>query len=67
MDGSKSIPNSNKDIHLSLKTLKKATTYVERAASNHLTSYAKILRKREIDQEEGWFNLKNTQCGSIAF
>ena len=28
MDGSKSIPTTNKDIHLSLKTLKEVTKYV---------------------------------------
>ena len=66
MYGSKSIPNVNKDIHLSLKTLNKATTYMERAAYNHLTSYEKILSKREIFQEEDWFNLKNTQYRNIA-
>ena len=62
MDGSKIISTTNKDIHLSLKTLKKITTDVERAASNHLISYAKILRKRERYQEEEYFNLKNIQC-----
>ena len=51
MDGSKIIPTANKDIHLSLKTLKKLTTDVERAESNHITSYAKILRKRKGVQE----------------
>ena len=30
MDGSKSIPTENKDIHLVIKTSKKLTTYVER-------------------------------------
>ena len=39
MDGSKSIPTANKDIHIALKTLKKVPRDVERAASNHLTSY----------------------------
>ena len=52
MDGIKSIPNANKDIHLSLKHFKKASTYVERAASNHVTSCAKIICKREIVEEE---------------
>ena len=52
MDGSKSIPNANKDIHLELKTLRKVTKYVERATSNHLTSYANILHKRKIVQEK---------------
>ena len=52
MDGSKSIPTDNKDIHFSLKTLNKVTTDVEIAASKHLTSYAKILRKRKRVQEE---------------
>ena len=61
MDGSKSIPNANTDFHMSLKNLNKSTTYMERAAYNHLISYAKILRKREIVQEEDWFNLKNTE------
>ena len=51
MDFIRSIPTVNKDIHLSLKTLKKVTKYVEIEASNHLTSYAKILRKRKIVQE----------------
>ena len=37
MDGSKIIPTANKDIHISLKILKKVTTDVERVASNHLT------------------------------
>ena len=37
MDGSKSITTANKDIRLLFKTLKKVTTYVEIAASNHLT------------------------------
>ena len=50
MGGNKSIPTANKDIHLALKTLKKVITYVERTASNHLTSYAKILHKRKIVQ-----------------
>ena len=44
MDGSKIIPTANKDIHLVLKKFKKLNTYVERSASNHITSYAKILR-----------------------
>ena len=64
MGGSKSKPTANKDIHLALKTFNKVTTYVERAASNHLTSYAKILRKRERVQEEDDFYLKNTQYGN---
>ena len=42
LDGSKSIPTANKDVHLALKKVNKVTTYVERAASNHLTSYEKI-------------------------
>ena len=46
------IPNSNKYIHLKLKILKKVTTYVERAASNHLISYAKILCKSKRVQEK---------------
>ena len=66
MDGSKIIPTANKDIHISLKTLKKLTTDVERAASNHLISYTNILRKRKIFQEENEFNLKNTQCRNSA-
>ena len=66
MDGSKSIPTANKDINISLKTSKKVTKYVERSASNHLTSYAKIPSKREILQEEDEFNLKNNQCGNSA-
>ena len=45
MDSIKSIPTANKNINLALKTLKKVTTYVEISASNHLTSYAKILGK----------------------
>ena len=67
MDGSKSIPTANKDIQLALKILKKVTIYVERTASNHLTSYANILHKRERVQEEDEFYLKNTQCGNSAF
>ena len=51
MDSSKSIPTANKDIHISVKTLNKFTTDVEKASSNHLKSYAKILRKRKIVQE----------------
>ena len=39
MDGSKSIPTANKDIHLAIKNLKKSTTYAEIAAYNHLESY----------------------------
>ena len=66
MDGSKIIPTANTDIHLTLKTLNKVITYAERAASNHLTSYAKILGKRKIVQEEDEFNLKNSQCGNSA-
>ena len=66
MDGCKSIPNVNKDIHLSLKTLKKATTYVEISAYNHLTPYANILCKRKRVQEKYWFNLKNNQCGNLT-
>ena len=58
MDGRKSMPTANKDIHLSLKSLKKVTTDAEIAASNHLTQYEKILRKREKVQEECEFNLK---------
>ena len=46
MDGSKSMPTGNKDINLALKTLKRVTTFVEIAAYNLLTSYAKILHKR---------------------
>ena len=61
MDGSKSIPTANKGIHLSLKTLKKLTTDVERAASNHLTSYSNIPHKRKIVQEEYELYLKNNQ------
>ena len=61
MDGRKSIFTANKDIHLVIKTLKKATKDVERAASNHLTSYAKILHNRKRIQEEDEFYLKNTQ------
>ena len=67
MDGSKSIPTANKDIIILLKYFKKVTIYVERAASNHLTSYAKILRKKEIFKEEDEFNSKNTQCGNSVF
>ena len=51
MDGSKIIPTANKDIHLSIKTLKRVIIDVERAESNHLTSYEKILRKRKRFQE----------------
>ena len=58
MDGSKSIPTTNKDINIPLKYLKRVTTDVEIAASNHLTSYANILRKRKIVQEKDEFNLK---------
>ena len=46
MDGSKIIPTANKDIHISLKTPKKVTPDVEIVASNHITSYGKILHKR---------------------
>ena len=35
---------------------------MERAAYNHLISYANILRKRKIVQEEDEINLKNTKC-----
>ena len=66
MDGRKYISTANKDIHIALKTLKKVTTYVERAASNHLTSYAKIPCKRKSVQEEDEFYLKNTQCRNGA-
>ena len=59
MDGRKNISTANKDIHIALKTLKKVTTYVERAASNHLTSYEKILHKRQRFQEEDKFYLEN--------
>ena len=59
IDGSKSIPTANKDIHLWLETLKKVTTDVEIAAYKYLTSYANILRKRKRVQEEDEFNLKN--------
>ena len=52
MYDSKIIPTENKDIHLALKTLKKLTTYVEIAESNHLKSYANILRKRKIVQDD---------------
>ena len=51
MDGSKSIPTANRGIHISLKTLNKLTTDVERASSNLLKLYAKILRKRKRVQE----------------
>ena len=61
MYGSKSIPTANKDINLAIKTLKKVTTYVERVASNHLTSYANILRNRKTVQGEDKFYLKNNQ------
>ena len=64
--GNKCIPTANNDIHISLKTLKKVTTYVGRSASNHLTSNANIICKRKILQEEDEFNLKNTQCGNSA-
>ena len=48
MHVSKSISTENKDIHIALKTLKKVSKYVERAASNHLTSYKiAYLRGRE--------------------
>ena len=50
MDSRERIPTANKDIHIALKTLKKVPRDVERAASNHLTSYAKILCKRKIVQ-----------------
>ena len=66
MDGSKSIPTENRDIGISLKTLKKVNKYVERAASNHLAYYTKILCKRKIVQEEEEFNLKNTKYGNNA-
>ena len=66
MDGSKSIPTENKDINLALKTLNKATKYVEISASNNLTKYSKILRKRKIVQEKRWFLPGNTQCGNSA-
>ena len=66
MGGSKSIPTKNKDIYLSLKTMKRVPIYVERAASNHLTSYENIPCKRNRFQEEDEFNLKNTQCGNRA-
>ena len=62
----KSISTANKDIHLALKFFKRLTTDVERAESNHLTSYAKIPHKREIGQEEDEFHLKNTQCRNIT-
>ena len=58
MDGSKSIRTANKDIHLSLKSLKKVKKYVERSAYNHLTPYANIPRNRKRVQEEDEFNLK---------
>ena len=51
MDGRKSIPTANKYTHLALKTLKQVTIDMERAASNHLTSYANIIRKRKIFQK----------------
>ena len=66
MDGRKIISTANNDINLELKTLKKVTTAVGRAASNHLTSYANIMRKRKRVQEEDEFYLKNTQCGNSA-
>ena len=66
MDGRKSIFTAKKDIHIIFKTLKKGTTDVEIAASNHLTSHAKIPRKRKRVQEEDDFYLKNTQCGNRA-
>ena len=58
MNGSKIIPTANNYINLSLKHLKKVTTDVEISASNHLTSYAKILLKRKRVQEEDEFSLK---------
>ena len=45
MDGRKIISTENKDIQLSLKSLKKVTTDAEISASNQLTSFAKILCK----------------------
>ena len=66
MDGNKSISTANKDIHLALKHFNKVTIYVERAASNHLTSYTNIPRKRKIFQEEDEFYLKNTQFRNSA-
>ena len=66
MYGRKSRSTANKDIHIALKTLKKVTMCVERAAYNHLTSYAKILSKREIVQAEYEFYLKNNQCGNSS-
>ena len=68
MDGRKIISTANKDIRITLKALKKVSTDAERARaeSNHLTSYANILRKRKRFQEEDDFYLKNTQCGNSA-
>ena len=66
MYGSKSIPTANKDINILLKTLNKVITYMEREASNHLTTYAKIIRKRKRVQQEDDFNPKNTQWGNSA-
>ena len=66
MYGRKSISTANKDIHLALKNLKKVTTDLERAAFNHLRSYAKIIRKRKRVQQEDWFNLEKTKCGNAA-
>ena len=45
MDGRKIISTENKDIQLSLKSLKKVTTDAEISASNQLTPCAKILCK----------------------
>ena len=66
MDGSKSIPTANKNIHISLKNLKKVTTDLERAASNHLIAYENFPHKRKIVQKEDELYLNNTQCENIA-
>ena len=58
IDGRESISNAKEDIHISLKILRKVTTDVGRAASNHFTAYSKILRKRKIFLEEDEFYLE---------
>ena len=58
MDGKKKISTSHRDIHLALKTLKKVTKDMETAASVHLSSYDRNVRKRKRVQEEDEFQMK---------
>ena len=64
VNSKRNVSTKNADIHLALKTMKKLSNEVDKAASSHMNTYAKEVRKRKRVEEMDNIKTKDTRGGN---